>query len=154
MSVQIYNSWINTFTFLFYEYPVCRSTAHNRCTLSCWCFCFGVFTLFISHHIILDCCKICCKSNVTSIFWFTAQKTRKPFFKAYRPLAQQYFSAGLVWSLPWGGVGPLPPPLLGGGGPLPPPLLGVSHVTYPIMLLYTTIEFLSASWAKFTWGPP
>ena len=116
------------------------------------------------------------------------------FSKAYRPLAQQYFSAGLVWSLPWGGVlfhyhfggGPLPP-TTSGGGPLPPPLLGGggggsssyhfqgvlfhyhfwggggvlfhhhfggSHVTYPIMLLYTTIECPSASWAKFTWDPP
>ena len=28
-----------------------------------------------------------------------------------------------------------------------------SHVTYPIMLLYTTIECPSASWAKFTWDP-
>ena len=25
-------------------------------------------------------------------------------------------------------------------------------MTYPIMLLYTAIEFPSASWAKFTWG--
>ena len=30
----------------------------------------------------------------------------------------------------------------------------LSHVTYPIMLLYTTIECPSASWAKFTWNPP
>ena len=28
---------------------------------------------------------------------------------------------------------------------------GGSHVSYPIMLLYTTIECPSASWAKFTW---
>ena len=33
-------------------------------------------------------------------------------------------------------------------------LRGVSHVTYPIMLLYTTKECPSASWAKFTWDPP
>ena len=41
------------------------------------------------------------------------------------------------------------------GGPLPCSL-GGSHVTYPIMLLYTTIECLSASWAKFKihMGPP
>ena len=105
------------------------------------------------------------------------------FSKAYRPLAQQYFSAGLGWSLPlgggvlfhhhfWGGGGPLPPLLeggllfhyhfwgvpvsslrhslsnSGGGGE------GGSHVTYPIMLLYTAIECPSVSWAKFTWGPP
>ena len=121
------------------------------------------------------------------------------FSKAYCPLAQHYFSAGLVWSLPWGGFlfhyhlqgeilfhyhfwggvlfhyyfqgGPLPLPLLGVlfhhhfwggvlfhyhflGGPLPLPLLGGSHVTYPIMLLYTAIECPSASWAKFTWDPP
>ena len=31
---------------------------------------------------------------------------------------------------------------------------GGSHVTYPIMLLYTTIEHPSTSWAKFTWDPP
>ena len=31
---------------------------------------------------------------------------------------------------------------------------GGSHVTYPIMLLYTAIECPSASWAKFTWDPP
>ena len=38
------------------------------------------------------------------------------FSKAYHPLAQQYFSTGLVWSLPWVGVGvPLPLPLLWGG---------------------------------------
>ena len=29
-----------------------------------------------------------------------------------------------------------------------------SDVTYPIMLLYTTIDCPSASWAKFTWPPP
>ena len=29
-----------------------------------------------------------------------------------------------------------------------------SHVTYPIMLLYTAVEFPSASWAKFKWDPP
>ena len=98
------------------------------------------------------------------------------FPKAYHPLAQQYFSAGLVWSLPWGGGrggrgvlfhyhfqggsssattsrGPLLLPLL--GGPLLPPLPGGgSHVTYPIMLLYTAIEHPSASWAKFTSPPP
>ena len=73
-------------------------------------------------------------------------KQESLFSKAYCPLTQQYFSAGLVWSLPcWGGGGssstttsgggdPLPPPLLGGGvlfhhhlqwwGPLPPPLWG------------------------------
>ena len=58
--------------------------------------------------------------------------------------------------------GPLPCSLLGGstsiftsgGGSLPCSLLGGSHVTYPIMLLYTTIELPSASWAKFTWDPP
>ena len=46
------------------------------------------------------------------------------------------------------------------GGPLPCSILGGStsmitsrgsHVTYPIMLLYTTIECPSASWTKFTW---
>ena len=113
------------------------------------------------------------------------------FSKAYCPLAQQYFSAGVVWSLPLGG--PLPPPLLGvlfnhhfqgflfchhfqgdGEDPLLLPLEGGtsstttsrgglfhhhfggdgSHVTYPIMLLFTTIEFSSASWAKFTCPPP
>ena len=31
---------------------------------------------------------------------------------------------------------------------------GGVHVTYPIMLLYTAIEFLSASWVKFTCPPP
>ena len=54
-----------------------------------------------------------------------------------------------------------------GGGPLPCSLLGSStsmftsvftsggsHVTYPIMLLYTAIECPSASWAKFTWDTP
>ena len=45
---------------------------------------------------------------------------------------------------------PCPPsdrvcPTLGGGG---------SHVTYPIMFLYTAIECPSASWAKFTWVAP
>ena len=130
------------------------------------------------------------------------------FSKAYYPLAQKYFSAGLVWSLAgwgssstttsgggvffhhhfqggssstttpgrvlfchhlWVGVsstttsrgvlfclhfwgGPLPLPLL--RGPLLPPLLGGSHVTYPIMLLYTAIEHPGALWAKFTWDPP
>ena len=47
--------------------------------------------------------------------------------------------------------GPLPCSLL--GGPLPCSLLGGSHVTYLIMLLYTTIECPSTSWAKFTWDP-
>ena len=57
--------------------------------------------------------------------------------------------------------GALPCSLPGEGGPLPCSLLGVStsmftsgggsHVTYPIMLLYTTIECPSASWVKFTW---
>ena len=40
------------------------------------------------------------------------------------------------------------------GGPLMCSLLGGSHVIYPIMLLYTTIEYPSASRAKFTWDPP
>ena len=31
---------------------------------------------------------------------------------------------------------------------------GGSHVTYPIMLLYITVECSSASWAKFTWNLP
>ena len=31
-------------------------------------------------------------------------KQESLFSKAYHPLAQQYFSAGLVWSLPWAGV--------------------------------------------------
>ena len=121
------------------------------------------------------------------------------FSRAYRPLAQQYFSAGPGGSslhpVPgvifhhhfWGGGGgPLPHPLLGGplsvstsggssststfGGssstttssPLLPPLLGGSssmstsggsHVTYPIVLLYTTIEHPSASWEKFILDP-
>ena len=76
------------------------------------------------------------------------------FSKAYRPLAQQYFSAG-----------PLPPPLLHPllGGPLLCSLpggstciftSGGSHVTYPIMLLYTTTDCPSSSWAKFTWDHP
>ena len=136
------------------------------------------------------------------------------FSKVYRPLAQQYFSAGPLppssvstsWGggastsmftlggpLPcslggvhfhvhfWGGGstsmlilggGPLPCSLLGGvhfcvhfwggvhfyvhfwGGSLLCSLLGGSHMTYPIMLLYTAIECPSASWAKFTWDPP
>ena len=50
-----------------------------------------------------------------------------------------------------------------GGGPLPCSLLGGStsmftsrgsHVTYPIMLLYTTIECPSTSWVKFTLTSP
>ena len=56
--------------------------------------------------------------------------------------------------------GPLPCPLLGGyssmstsGGVLFHVHSGGSHGTYPIMLLYTTIECPSASWAKFTWDP-
>ena len=43
-------------------------------------------------------------------------------------------------------------------GPPPPTSMFTSrrgaHVTYPIMLLYTTIECPSASWAKFTSAPP
>ena len=156
-------------------------------------------------------------------YWQKMLKQESFFSKACRPFAQQYFSVGLVWSLPWGvlfchhfwevlfyhhfqgvlfchhfqGVlfhyhfwgssstttsgggfsstatsggssstttsggplqlplpgGHLPPPLLW-RGPLLPPLLGRSHVTYPIMLLYTAIGCPSASWAKFTWDPP
>ena len=51
----------------------------------------------------------------------------------------------------WGG-GPLLCSLLGGSTSMF--TSGGSHWTYPIMLLYTTIEFPSASWAKFTWDPP
>ena len=116
------------------------------------------------------------------------------FSKAYRPLAQQYFSAGLVWSLPgvlfclhflvgggggesssahhfwgvlfhnhfWGGVlfhhhfwGVLfHYHIQGGGGSSSTITSRGSRVTYPIMLLYTTIECPSASQAKFTWDPP
>ena len=60
--------------------------------------------------------------------------------------------------------GPLPCLLLGGALPCSLPgwvrwstsmfTSGGSHVTYPILLLYTTIECPSASWAKFTWDPP
>ena len=73
-----------------------------------------------------------------------------------------------MFGLSWGGVhfcvhfrgstsmftsgGPLPWSLP--GGPLHVHFWGVSHVTYPIMLLYTAIECPSASWAKFTWDPP
>ena len=106
--------------------------------------------------------------------WQIPDQQGSLFSKAYHPLAQQYFSTG---PLP----PPLLHPLLGGGstsvfssggGPLPCSLLGGStsvftsrgstsvfissgsHVTYPIMLLYTTIECPSASWAKFTSDPP
>ena len=107
--------------------------------------------------------------------------TRKLFSKAYHPFAQQYFSAGplpppLLHPLLGGPLlcsllgDPLPCSLLGGstsmftsrgstsmftsGGSTSMFTSRGSQVTYPIMLLYTTIECPSASWAKFTWDPP
>ena len=97
-------------------------------------------------------------------------------FTSGGPLPCSLLGDPLPCSLPGG---PLPCSLL--GGPLPCSLLGGvhfhvqfwgvhfmftsegstsmftsggSHMTYPIMLLYTTIEHPSASWAKFTWDPP
>ena len=107
-------------------------------------------------------------------FHDTKITSRNPFFKGKPPTCQLMYGRGVVcWGVPWlvhpgergvpwlvhpKGGGPLPCSLLGGstsmftsGGDY---FWGGSHVTYPIMLLYTTIECPSASWAKFTWDPP
>ena len=57
------------------------------------------------------------------------------FSKAYHPLAQQYFSAGLVWSGPCLGGSSSTTTSVGGGSSST--TSGGSHVTYPIMFLYT-----------------
>ena len=101
------------------------------------------------------------------------------FSKAYGPLAQQYFSAGplpppLLHPLLgvergilfhvhfWGEGGSSSTSTSGGvlfrvhfqGGSSSASTSGGSHVTYPIILLYTAIECPSASWAKFICDPP
>ena len=95
------------------------------------------------------------------------QTSRNPFFKEKLPACQLMYGQCVV---SWGGGVPQLV-YLGGGYPSWSIQGGVhfcvhfwgestsvftsggSHVTYPIMLLYTTIECPSASWAKFTWDP-